>query len=415
MYQPTTALMEILALKKRIKIIQGGTSAGKTIAILLYLVQRAQSEKLSISVVSESMPHLKRGAIRDFLNIMQNHNYYNPNEWNRSDSTYNFSPPYPTSYIEFFSADDPAKLRGARRDILFINECNNVAHSAYEQLEVRTRLEVILDFNPVSEFWVHTEVMPHVEHDFLKLTYKQNEALDPAIIASIESRKHNKNWWRVYGLGEVGILEGQVYQNWKPLKEVPKEAQLVRRGLDFGYTNHPTAIVDIYQWNNAFILDEQEYRTGMKNPDIAKKIQGLPEPDMLVVADSAEPKSIDELKGYDINIIGAVKGPGSVDFGIQAVQDQQIFVTERSHNIWKEQRNYLWKLDKQGKPLNVPEDVFNHCMDAARYAIADIINQPEPGITQFLKGAAQAPEPEKATTETEIPDGLIAENGNGNA
>ena len=248
MFQKTTALNKITNLKKRVRIIQGGTSAGKTIGVVLELIDLAQRDRRSISIVSECLPHLKRGAMRDFLNIMQEHRYYKESSHNKTDNIYTFET---GSYIEFFPADDPLKMKGGRRDILFMNECNHVSYAAYQQLEVRTKDLVILDYNPESEFWVHTEVMPHTEHDFLKLTYKDNEALDPRIIQSIESRKHNKNWWRVYGEGEIGVKEGQVYQNWIPLDEVPDEAELKRYGLDFGYTNHPTGIVAVYVWNDA--------------------------------------------------------------------------------------------------------------------------------------------------------------------
>lgn len=388
MFQSTTAYEKIKSLSKRIRVVQGGTSAGKTIAILLYLISAAQTEKgLSISVVAESVPHLKRGAMRDFLNIMQTHHYFEEKRWNRSDSIYTFET---GSYIEFFSADDPAKMRGARRDVLFINECNNVSYMAYEQLEVRTRKLVILDFNPVSEFWVHEEVMPHMDHDFIKLTYLDNESLEQSIIDSIESRRHNTNWWRVFGLGEIGFNEGQVYQNWKAIDEVPNDARLLRYGLDFGYTNDPSAIVAIYKWNNAFVLDELLYATGQSNKEVANVIRQAESLDpvnemnqftgqtkILTIADSAEPKSIDEIKRYGVKIMGATKGKDSVNHGIQIVQDQEIYATKRSLNLWKEQRNYLWKVDRDGKSLNVPEDQFNHLMDAKRYAITDILRRRE--------------------------------------
>lgn len=398
-YAPTTALRKIANLKKRIRIIQGGTSAAKTISILIYLADIADrweletGEPTSISIVSESMPHLRRGAERDFFNIIKAHNIYKAGMHNRSDHTYNFG----KSYIEFFSADDPAKLRGGRRDVLYINEANNLPYRAYEELEVRTKKLVIIDFNPVTEFWAHTEVMPHVDHDFLKLTYKDNEALDPNIIASIESRKHNTNWWRVYGMGEIGIKEGVVYPHWKPIKAIPKEARLVGYGLDFGYTNHPTGIVSVWKWNNAYILHEEEYRTGLRNSAIGQKLLGLPK--ALVVGDSAEPKSIDEIRGMGVNIIGATKGQGSVNFGIDTVLDQEIFYTETSTNLRHEQLNYLWKINKfTGKPLNVPEDIFNHLMDAVRYIITELEGKSEPGVLQFLKGQAkETPDAEAQT------------------
>lgn len=372
MYQMTTAVEKIAALQKRIRVIQGGTSAGKTVAILMLLIQIAQQKRKAISVTSESLPHLKRGAMREFFNILKTHQYYQEANHNKSDLVYNF--PETGSYIEFFGADDPAKLRGPRRDILFMNEANNLSFETFEQLEPRTTNTILLDFNPVSEFWAHDEVVPHMESDFIVLTYKDNEGLAPSIVKTIESRKErNPNWWRIYGEGQIGEKEGQVYDNWKPIDSIPDEARLERRGMDFGYTNDPSTIVDVYKWNDAIVLDERLYRSGMKNPELAGFLKGLEEPQTLVVADSAEPKSIDEIKGRGIRIVGAVKGQGSVNFGIDTVQDQTIYVTKRSVNIWKEQRNYLWKIDRDGNLLNVPEEGFDHTMDALRYAISDLV------------------------------------------
>ncbi|MEI4745891.1 PBSX family phage terminase large subunit [Rhodococcus erythropolis] len=371
----TTALTKISSLRRRLRIIQGGTSASKTFSILAYLIHVAQSNpNFVISVVSESLPHLKLGAIRDFKNIMKWQKYWDEAAWSKGEFVYTF--PNGT-IIEFFSVDS-SKAHGPRRDILFLNECNNVTYEIYTQLETRTRRVIILDFNPTSSFWVHEEVMPFNQHDFLKLTYMDNEALEPAIVKSIESRRHNKNYWRVYGLGEVGVLEGVVYPDWLQIDEIPVEARLARRGLDFGYTNHPTGLVDVYEWNDAFILDEQLYRTGMKNPQIATFIQGLSEPDALVVADSAEPKSIDDIADHGLTIVGAEKGADSIRNGIDTLQFQKVYMTRRSVNLIKEQRNYTWKTDRTGKPLNVPVDLWNHLLDAARYAMVDLIGNPIP-------------------------------------
>jgi len=365
----------------RIRIAQGGTAAGKTVAILLLLINTAQRESnLTISVVSESLPHLKRGALKDFLNIMQEHRYYQEDRYNRTDRVYTFET---GSTIEFFGVDQPDKVRGPRRDVLYINEANNIPYSAFDQLEVRTKRFIFIDHNPISEYWVHTEVVPRMEHDFIILTYLDNEALDPAIRASIESRKHNSNWWRVYGLGEVGVKEGQVYDNWRQLDTVPEEAVRVRRWLDFGFTNDPTAIGSLFTWGHndegipRVVVDEEEYRTGMNNGQIADKILGLPDPQTLVVADSQEPKSIEEIKHRGMkNIIGSVKGVGSVNFGIDTVKGFEVYYTKRSTNIAKEERNYLWKIDRDGKPLNVPEDLFNHHLDGIRYVISDLVGNP---------------------------------------
>lgn len=367
MYQITTATNRILALTKRIRAVAGGTAASKTISILLYLINKAQTERnILISVVSESLPHLKRGAIREFLNIMETHHYFKDDRWNRSDQIYTFET---GSKIEFFGVDMPDKVRGPRRDVLFINESNNVPLSSFDQLEVRTMQEVWLDWNPVAEFWFYTDVLPTrgKDIDFITLTYKDNEALDPRIVASIEARQTNATWWKVYGLGQLGEFEGRIYTGWEIIDFVPPAARLERYGLDFGYTNDPTAIVAIYKLDNGYILDEIAYTTGLSNRQISGIIKA--EAKALVVADSAEPKSIDEIKSYGIDITGAEKGAGSVNQGIQYVQGLTISVTKRSTNIIKEFRNYSWKIDKQGKQLNVPEPLWDHAMDAIRYGL----------------------------------------------
>ena len=372
-FQETTALKKIQSLTKRIRIAQGGTAAGKTIGIILYLIDKCQREKVSVSVVSESLPHLKRGALRNFLDIMQSHNYYKEELYNRTDRIYNFET---GATMEFFAVDEVGKVRGPRRDILFINECNNVNYEIYDQLEVRSNREIILDYNPVSEFWVHTEVIPKQDHDFLKLTYLDNEAVDPRIRTSIESRKDRENWWRVYGLGEVGILEGTIYKDWELVDCVPEEARLEGYGLDFGFSANPTAVVAVYYLDDAYILDEKFYLTGLTNNEIAQKMKGLPS--AVVICDSAEPKSIEEIIRFDVNAVPSVKGQGSVNYGIQLLQDQKIKVTKSSTNLIKEYRNYAWKLDKDGKPTNTPEDFWNHALDATRYAISYLKSQSEP-------------------------------------
>lgn len=373
MYSQTTATTKIAALNKRIRVVAGGTSASKTISILLYLIARCQTDTTPTltSVVSESYPHLKRGSMRDFQNIMQEHHYWDDALWNKTDSTYTFET---GSRLEFFSADQPGKVRGPRRDRLFVNEANNVPYEAWDQLLVRTKEFAFADFNPVAEFWFYTEILGKRDDvDFITLTYKDNEALDKNIVADIEAHKTNKNWWQVYGLGQLGEVEGRIYTGWRTdVDSIPHEARLERRGLDFGYTNDPTAIVDIYYHNGGYILDEQTYRKGLSNKDIADIINNLEKPQTLVIADSAEPKSIDELHMYGVNVQPAQKGPGSILQGIQYVQDKQISVTKRSVNLIREYRNYLWKTDKDGRIINVPEPGADHLMDAMRYGMESL-------------------------------------------
>lgn len=381
MYQVTTAVRKLSKLQKRIKGISGGTSASKTISIEQILIDKSQRDttpKLT-SITSESMPHLKRGAIRDFLSIMQEHNYFNDSRWNKSDFTYTFET---GSKIEFFSLDMPHKVRGPRRDRLFINEANNIPLETFDQLEVRTKDEVWLDWNPVAEFWWYTDVMPTRDVDFEILTYKDNEGLSPEIVASIESRRGNKGWWDVYGLGQLGEAEGRIHTGWNIIDDVPKEAQLVRYGLDFGYTNDPTASDGIYRWNNSFILDEVIHQKGLSNRQIADIFLNIDR--ALIVADSAEPKSIDELREYGLNVIGAHKGKDSINQGIQYVQGQKIFITKRSINTLKEYRNYLWMTDKDGKIINEPSPIWNHHMDDIRYGMESLkATAPQPLQTDF--------------------------------
>lgn len=372
MFQLTTATQKLAKLKKRVRLVPGGTSAGKTISIEQLLIDDGQSDTRPTltSIVSESFPHLKKGAIRDFKNIMVEHGYWKDDRWNATDSFYTLET---GSIIEFFSADQPAKVRGPRRDRLFVNEGNNIPYETWDQLLVRTKEYAWCDWNPTNEFWAYTELIGKRDDvDVCVLTYKDNEALDPAIVAEIESHKGNKNWWKVYGEGQLGEVEGRIYTGWQVIDEVPHNARLVRRGLDFGYSQDPAALIDIYEYDGGYIWDEQLYQKGMSNQALAEFIKNLEQPHTLVIADSAEPKSIDEIKMYGINILPAVKGPGSVTQRIQFVQSKRISITKRSVNTIREQRNYLWKTDKDGRILPIPEDGNDHGLDGGGYAMQSL-------------------------------------------
>jgi phage terminase large subunit len=364
----TTAINKILTLKKRIKIIQGGTSAGKTFGIIPILIDNAmKSNDLEISIVAESVPHLRRGALKDFIKIMKWTNRYLDDRFNKSLLRYEFAN---GSYIEFFSADDSSKLRGARRDILYINECNNIEFEAYNELAIRTKKRIYLDFNPANEFWVHTELKDEPDTDFLILTYRDNEALDERIVKEIEKNRlkaatssYWANWWRVYGEGLVGMLEGVVFTNWQLIDLIPTEARLLGYGLDFGYSNDPTSIIEVYNYNGQRILNEICYTTGLINSDVANKLQK----NVIAYADSSEPKSIEEIRRTGQQIKGVTKGADSINFGIQIMLSQKYLVTKQSTNLIKELRAYCWDKDKTGKTLNKPQGKNDHAIDAVRY------------------------------------------------
>lgn len=370
MFIRTTAINKILKLTKFVKGVQGGTSAGKTYAILPILIDIAAKRELSeISVVAESIPHLKRGAMKDFKKIMISTGRWVDSRWNASDFKYTFAN---GSTIEFFSADNDSKLRGARRDYLYMNEANNMTFHAYTELASRTKEGIWLDWNPTNEFWFHTELQHDHDVDFLIINYTDNEACPESALNFILKAKEKAktstfwdNWYKVYGLGQLGSLEGVIFSNWQTIDSIPKEATLLGFGLDFGYTNDPTALVGVYRYDGKIIVDEVIYQTGLLNSDIIKRMQH--DRRAVIYADSAEPKSIEEIRRAGFNIKPVSKGADSINFGITVLQEQDILVTSNSTNLIKELRSYCWDKDKTGKVLNKPIDYLNHAMDALRY------------------------------------------------
>ena len=378
----TTALKKLLRLKKRIKVVRGGTSASKTFSILPILIDRAiKTSNLEISVVSESIPHLRRGALKDFLKIMMALGRYNDNQFNKSTLKYTFSN---GSYIEFFSVDQPDKLRGARRNVLYVNECNNVDFDSYYQLAIRTSGEIWLDYNPSSLFWVDREIINQEDVDFITLTYLDNEALADTIVKEIESAKEKAktssywaNWWQVYGLGLTGSLEGVCIPDWQEI-QLPTEARLLCAGLDWGYSNDPSSLVLLYKYNDSYIFDEVFYKKGLLNSEISNLLKSH-EINTMIYADSAEPKSIAELTSYGHQILPVSKGRDSIVYGINLINQNKVYVTSRSKNLINELRNYTWLVDKQGNKMNKPIDAYNHAIDAMRYAITSQLENPHKG------------------------------------
>jgi len=357
----------------RKKVIQGGTSAGKTLAILAVLIDIAAKKKTEISVVSESIPHLRRGAIKDFAKVMQWTGRWVADRWNKTLLTYNFAN---GSVIEFFSADSEARLRGARRQVVYINEANNIDFESYYQLAIRTSEAIYIDFNPTHEFWAHTEVLPEQDAELVILTYNDNEALPDTIKRDIELNRTKAetsaywaNWWKVYGLGQVGTLQGAIYEDFEVVEGIDvSRAKFVALGLDWGFSNDPTALVAIYRQGDCLLIQELLYATGLTNQDIADKLRSLGITRAWeIVADSAEPKSIEEIYRLGFNIKPAEKGPDSVRNGIDILKRFKLQVTKDSTNLIKELRSYTWATDKEGKNTGVPIDSFNHACDAMRY------------------------------------------------
>lgn len=382
MFKYTTAIRKLRAMKARKKVVQGGTSAGKTFGILPILIDKAaKTSKLKITIVAETLPAVKEGALDIFKTVMQDTGRWIENNWNASSLSYKFCN---DSRIQFKSFDTVGKAKASgKRDILFLNEANHIPFDIADALMIRSK-ETWIDFNPDNEFWVHTETLQEPNSEFLLLTYQDNEGLPAETLEDLLIKQTKAffdvdkdwkdtnniknsywaNWCYVYILGEIGNLEGVIFNNWKIIDNIPPDARLLGYGVDFGYTNDPTAIVEVYKYNDTRILHEICYQKGLSNKQIADKIPTLNP----AYCDSAEPKSIADLQYLGINAYPVRKGSDSINFGIQLMQEQNYLVTENSRNLINELRKYAWAVDrKTGMKTNKPIETWNHILDATRY------------------------------------------------
>ena len=369
-------------MKARKKVVQGSTSAGKTYGIIPTEIDWSIKNPRSLTTfVAESIPAVKSGCVKIFKDVMHDTKRWNEKQWLGSPMQYTFSN---GSVIEFRSFDTVGKAKASgKRDRLFLNEANHIPFPIADALMIRSK-ETILDFNPDNEFWAHTEVLPEHNSEFLLLTYLDNEACPKETIEDLEIKmakafynplgdwnddKNVKsgywaNWCKVYVRGEIGSLEGVIFNNWSTIDNIPNDARLLGYGVDFGYTNDPTAITEVYKWNNKRILNEICYRKGLSNNAISKYIKTK----HIAWCDSAEPKSIAELKTLGVKAKGVTKGADSINFGIQTMQEQEYLVTSSSRNLINELRKYAWAKDKKtDAKLNTPIDSFNHAIDGIRY------------------------------------------------
>jgi phage terminase large subunit len=362
---------------KKIIVEQGGTRSGKTYNVLLWILGdycNNNSDK-TITIVRKTFPAVRGTVMRDFFDILKTYGLYYEELHSKSTHEYILN----GNRIEFISLDQPTKIRGRKRDLLFINEANELNFEDWQQLIFRTTERVIIDFNPSEEFhWIYDKVLTRDDVDFFQTTYKDNPFLSKVIVDEIERLKDiDENYWRVYGLGERGKSRSLVY-NFTTTKEIPEGAKLIGKGLDFGYSNDSTALVETFILGDNMYVRELLYRTGMTNQDIAKEFErlGLDRRDE-VWCDSAEPKSIEEIHRMGWNVKPTQKG--AINIGIDMVRRYKLIATDGSINLIKELRNYKYIEDKNGQLTNKPIDAFNHTLDALRYSIVNRLSRPNYG------------------------------------
>ena len=362
---------------KKIVVEQGGTRSGKTYNIILWIIfyYCGKNEGKTITIARKTFPAVRSSVMRDFIDILKGSDLYREENHNKSNSEYILN----GNLVEFISMDQPQKIRGRKRDLAFLNEANELTFEDWQQIIFRTNGRIILDYNPSDTFhWIYDKVIPRDDVDFFQTTYKDNPFLDDTIIKEIERlRDTDEHYWRVYGLGERGTNRAQVFQ-FTTIQQIPQTAKFLSFGLDFGFTNDPSALVGCYKEGDNLYFQELLYSTNLTNQDLAREFSKLEIGRYdEIFGDSSEPKSIEELHRMGWNIKPTQKGADSVNAGIDMLKRYKIHII--GSNLMKEMENYKWLEDKNGNLLNKPEDKWNHLIDALRYGVYNKLSKPNYG------------------------------------
>lgn len=362
---------------KKIVVEQGGTRSGKTYNILLWIIFHYCGKNVgkTITIARKTFPAVRSSVMRDFIEILKGSDLYREENHNKSNHEYMLN----GNMVEFISMDQPQKIRGRKRDLAFLNEANELTFEDWQQIVFRTNGRIILDYNPSDTFhWIYDRVIPRDDADFYQTTYRDNPFLDPTIIQEIERLKEtDEHYWRVYGLGERGTNRAQVFQ-FTTIQQIPETAKFLSFGLDFGFTNDPSALVGCYQEGDNLYFKELLYSTNLTNQDLDREFRRLEIGRYdEIFGDSSEPKSIEELHRMGWNIKPTQKGADSVNAGIDMLKRYKIHIL--GSNLMKEMENYKWLEDKNGNLLNKPEDKYNHLIDALRYGVYNKLSKPNYG------------------------------------
>ena len=366
--QGTVVLQKNLNANTRIVVNQGGTRSSKTYSLAQLIILKALQEQGKVyTICRKTLPALKGTAYKDFFNILEEHNLYNPDKHNKSELTYKLN----NNEIEFISVDMPQKIRGRKRHILWLNEANEFRFEDWVQLSLRTTENIYLDFNPSDPYsWIYDKVMNREDCTFIKSTYLDNPFLPDETIKEIERLKElDSNYWKIYGLGDMAQPTETIFRQFEICNNVPNESELIAIGMDFGYSNDPTAIVEVYKLNDNLYINELVYSKGLTNQDIAQRLRELDVTRQTeIIADSAEPKSIEELHRQNFNVKGAKKGADSINMGIDVLRRFKLHITKNSTNTLNEFKYYKWLTDKNGHIVNKPAtNQQDHLIDAVRY------------------------------------------------